>query len=620
MGSLLARAASQQALLDAWGEIRDNALEDGDAGKQVEAFEKDAALRISRISSSLLDGTWEPSPVVHVLVPKRDGVRHLGIPSVEDRIVDRSVKDVLDEFIDPLLMPWSVAYRRGLSVHTAVGFLLDARDEGRGWVARCDIKDCFESISRSGVLRRLYEVCADHALCELIRLLVHRPLVGRSAPRLRRDHGLHQGSPLSPLLANLYLDALDRDLVEAGYIPVRYADDIAVPVRDRVDGERALSLASAAARRIGLALNDGKSEVKAFDSGVSFLGQTLTNRSGPGRDELAHPLETTIYVERQGALLRSRGDRAVVEAGDEVLARVNFRRTREFVLHGRVGMTSHFLAQALQRGKRVVLTAEDGRYVGQFEPLVRASPHLRLAQYRTADHPGSALKGARPFVLGKLQNQRVLLLRYARGREVDLTRHIEVLESCHATAAGAASNAALMGAEGAGSRAYFSALPLLLPREWQFTQRVRRPPPDPINSMLSFGYTLLGNEGVAAASAAGLDPSIGFLHRPRNGRYSAALDLIEELRPVVVDTVVLTLVTKRMVSLGDFDFGEEFGCRLTQTGRRIFISAYERRMLRLMTYLDTGRRISYRVALHMQAKSLARALTVGEAYRPILWK
>ena len=138
--------------------------------------------------------------------------------------------------------------------------------------------------------------------------------------------------------------------------------------------------------------------------------------------------------------------------------------------------------------------------------------------------------------------------------------------------------------------------------------------------MLSFGYTLLTNEGLTAAAAAGLDPSVGFLHQPKNGRYSLALDLIEEFRPVIVDSIVLNLISRNMIRLEDFDITEEAGCRLTPHARRVYIAAYENRMLSLMTYRGTGRRVSYRVALHQQAKSLGRALTTDEPYESIIWK
>jgi CRISPR-associated protein Cas1 len=621
MGSLLQQAAADQVLLDAWDTVRSSALEDGIAGPEVERFEPAAARKIADIGLKLRSGSWQPRPARHLSISKRTGGRrNLAIPALEDRIVERALLSVLDPLIDPILMPWCVAYRRGLGVDDAVRALTEARDIGAAWVARCDVKDCFESLPRWRVITRLSEVCPDLELVDLVRAFVYRPVVGAGAPR-RRGRGLHQGSPLSPLLANLYLDTFDRELLAAGLQPIRFADDVAIPAESRAAGEIALARAADAARNLDLELNLGKSTVVSFDEGVEFLGRTVTATTGAGKTASAHPLETTVYVSHQGALLRSRGERAVVMSGAETLARINLRRIRQVVLFGRVGMTTAFIHQVLSRGIDVVLLEEDGRYVGRFHSTERATTHVRSTQYHASRKTSDMLRIGRCFVRGKVQNMRVMLLRLERRhgdlgfgpaiRRLDRAR-VQVDEIC--------SIPELMGVEGAATREYFQLWQRLLDPIWEFQGRRRRPPPDPINAMLSFGYTLLANEGVSAAASAGLDPYVGLLHQAHRGRAGIALDLIEELRPVIVDSVAFDLVSRGRIRPTDFDTTEERGCRLTDAARRQFVAAYERRMLQLITYQDSGRRISYRVALHQQARSLVTALEERGAYRPILWK
>ena len=621
MGSLLAHAATEQSLLSAWDEVREAALADGVAGPEVERFEAGAARHVAQISAKLHRGAWQPQPVHHVKMAKSSGgYRHLGIPVVEDRIVERAILSVLDPLIDPLLQPWSFAYRRGLGVDAAIRAVVEARDSGCGWVARCDIKDCFDAIPRWAVITLLRSVCDDPELVDLIRQFVYRPALGRRDSKASRGRGLHQGSPLSPLLANLYLDQLDRAAAAEGLRVVRFADDIAVPVETRADGERALALLDEAARALDLELNLGKSTVVSFDEGVDFLGQSVTSSSGVAPLASAHPLETTVYVAHQGALLRSRGERAIVQSGDETLARVNLRRVRQVVIFGRVGMTTAFIHQLLRRGIEVILLDEHGNLSGRFESVERATPHVRQAQYRVAGH-SAALGFARQFVAGKLQNMRVMLLRTERRYgELGYAPAVKRLAQARTKLSDAATVAEVMGFEGAGSREYFQLWTKALPAEWGFTGRARRPPPDPVNAMLSFGYTLLVNEGISAAVAAGLDPYVGLLHRAMRGRAAMALDLIEELRPTIVDSAVLGLIGRRAIRPEHFDTVPEVGCRLTDAGRRIFLDAYERRMLELVTYPGTSRRISYRVALHQQAKALAAALISNGEYRPLYWK
>jgi group II intron reverse transcriptase/maturase len=351
MGELLARAFTEQALLDAWDEVRPAALADGEAGPEVERFEAAAARRISELAASLADGSWAPAPVVRVKVAKpAGGHRRLGVPSLVDRIVERALLAELDRVIDPLLLPWSFAYRRGLGVRDAVACLVDARDAGATWVARADIDNCFDRIPRWEVLRRLRETLTDIQAVDLLRRLMNRPVVGEQQAAADRGLGLHQGSVVSPLLCNLYLDAFDRGMLAEGWQVIRYADDIAIPAQDRAGAERALAAAQEALEPLRLELDPATSQAGSFDQGVAFLASTVTATTGLGVEPLSHPLETVVYVDRQGSLLHSRGDRLVVEHQDQAVFKLSLRRIRQVVCLGRVGMTTAFLHQALDRG------------------------------------------------------------------------------------------------------------------------------------------------------------------------------------------------------------------------------------------------------------------------------
>ena len=622
MGALLNRAIAEQSLLDAWEAVRDSAYEDGEASAAVKAFEKRAAQRISEIGELIRWDKWSPDPVHAVSIPKSGGgVRRLGIPNVEDRIVERAVLGVLDPLIDPLLMPWSFGYRRGLGADDALRALVEARELGATWAVRADFEDCFDAVPRWPVVVRLQEVCDDAELVALVRRLVYRRVVGKDAPHASRKRGLHQGSPLSPLLANLYLDAFDRAMAERGWQVIRFADDFTIPVKSRADGERAIADGHECARAIDMELNLGKTTVVPFDQGVEFLGQTTTSTTGSGPLDSAHPLETTVFVDRQGALVRSKGDRLVVTDGDEVLARVAFRRVRQVVLFGRVGMTTPFIARALERGIDVIIAEESGGYIGRLSPLPRPAPQIRIAQYQRSVSPNSVVKLVRSIVTGKMQNQRVMLMRLDRRMEEPLLGpHIRRIDKRRDEASRAGALTALRGLEGAAARDYFQAFSQFLGGEWEWNGRVRRPPPDPVNAMLSFGYTLLAAEGVSACEAAGLDSAVGFLHQTHPGRPSMALDLIEEFRPIVVDAVVFALIGRRQVQPGDFERDEAGGCRMGDAARRAFLTAYEKRMLQLVTMPTERRRVSYRTAMFLQARNIAQAVQRDGEYTPVLWK
>lgn len=623
MGELTARAFTEQSLLDAWDQVRDAALADGRGGPEVDHFEAAAARSISRLCAELAGGAFQPRPVVAVDIAKpAGGVRHLAVPCLEDRIAERALLAELDAIIDPLLLPWSFAYRHGLGVRDAVACLVEAREAGATWVARADINDCFEHIPRWEVLRRLREVVPDTQAVDLIRRFLDRPVIGHRTARSERGVGLHQGSPLSPLLCNLYLDAFDRAMLAAGYRVIRYADDLAIPAPDRGSAEQALTQASEILDELRLELDAAKSRVISFDSGVPFLGSVVTSVTSPGALALSHPLETVVYVDRPGSLLRSRGDRLIVEQQDKVLFRLNLRRVRQVVCVGRVGMTTPFLHRALRDGIEVVLIDESGGPGGRLVPLDCGDATVRRAQYRLADDAPATRTLASAFVDGKIANMRVALLRAnRRSPDADVVAVADALGQSRLALAGASSYDEILGYEGSATRQYFRAWRTVIGADWGFTTRERRPPPDPVNAMLSFGYTLLTHEAVAALGAAGLDPAVGYLHQSRWGRPSLALDLIEEFRPVVVDAVVLRCVSTGIVRAEEFDTDPDRGCRMIPRARHAFLAAYERRMLTLLTHEPTGRRVSYRVGIELQARSLARTiLDPDRSYRPVRWK
>ncbi|MGI8815024.1 MAG: CRISPR-associated endonuclease Cas1 [Pseudonocardia sp.] len=610
-------------MLDAWAVVRDAALADGEPDREVDLFEASAARRISELAEALAMGSWVPQPVRRIEITKPSGgVRRLGIPPLADRVVERALLGVLDPEIDPRLLPWSFAYRRGLGSRDAVAALTEARDSGMGWVARADIKDCFERIPQWEVLRRLRDVIDDERVVHLVGLLLDRAVVGGRTAAADRGRGLHQGSVLSPLLSNLYLDTFDRRMLDAGWRVIRYSDDFAVPVQTRSDGERAITSAGTELEDLRLELNTGKSHVSSFEDGVEFLGQRTTASTMNATEARSHPLETSVYVDRQGSLIRVRGEYLVVVDGEESLLRLNLRRIKQVVCYGRVGLTTAFLHRAAERGIEVVLLTKGGSLGARLTVPCASDPTARRAQYRVADDETSSRVVAAAMVRGKIDNMRVTLLRTARReQDADAAVGAERLDGIAERLTAAKSLDEVLGHEGAATREYFQSLQRLVDPIFNFRGRQRRPPPDPINAMLSYGYTILCHEAIAAAEVAGLDPMVGFLHRHRYGRPALALDLMEEFRPMTVDVAVWRCISTRQIRPEQFTIEPDTGCRMADDARYTFLAAYERRMLTLTSHPGAGRRVSFRVALSIQAKALARALQdPDEPYRALRWK
>jgi CRISPR-associated protein Cas1 len=238
---------------------------------------------------------------------------------------------------------------------------------------------------------------------------------------------------------------------------------------------------------------------------------------------------------------------------------------------------------------------------------------LRIAQHAVAASKERALTLARRFVSTKIKNCRTLLRRNA---EPLAPRVLEELRRLAEAAERATEASTLLGLEGAAARVYFESFGAMLrPPEtslarFDFEQRSRRPPRDAINALLSFVYALLVRDLTVICATVGLDPYLGLYHRPRYGRPALALDLMEEFRPLIADSVVLQLVNTGAIRAGHF-VARSVGVALTPAGRVKVLEQYERRMEELVTHPVFGYRVSYRRILEVQARLLGRTL-MGE--------
>ena len=329
----------------------------------------------------------------------------------------------------------------------------------------------------------------------------------------------------------------------------------------------------------------------------------------------------TLYVTEPGARIEKDYQRLLVTKDDEVLQRVPLARVDQVVLVGRVGVTTPALLALLDAGVGLTLIAPNGRLRGRLMPPLSLHAPLRRAQYEVEQDADFCLAFARAVVRGKLVNSRTMMRRLLRRRrKEDLPEHLlQRVQDGLDAAEQADSLDALRGIEGAAARAYFGFLRASLRVEMGFARRARRPPPDPVNALLSLGYTLLGAAMISALDVVGLDPYVGFFHADKYGRPALALDLIEEFRAPVVDSLVLTLVNKRLIEAHDFERGRGGGWYLNRHGSRVFYREFTDRLETQVKHW-TGRRFSYRKLLEVQARVAASVIRGKRPrYRPFAW-
>jgi CRISPR-associated protein Cas1 len=319
-----------------------------------------------------------------------------------------------------------------------------------------------------------------------------------------------------------------------------------------------------------------------------------------------------------------------VRQGDRVVHRARLGEVREVQLFGQVEITSASLAALARRGVDVVFLTRRGQFRARLVGPASPQAALRLAQLRRCLDEGFAASVAGAMVAGKVTHQRQVLLRAQRRlRDEDLAEVLGRLRLLAEECQRRPDLERLRGLEGQAAALYFSQLGKLVAAEGMaFTGRSRRPPRDPINACLSFGYTLLGNVVESEVLRCGLDPMLGFLHQPHHGRKSLMLDLLEEFRPFI-DTLVLRLVNRRQLGPVDFERGsveveevlaeeggpagpEGEGTYLNATGRRIFLNEFFGRLRERLHYPPRGGSFELRDIIREQGYLLARVIEGGE--------
>ncbi|MGV9678752.1 CRISPR-associated endonuclease Cas1 [Nocardia sp. NPDC003482] len=606
--------ASFEELNRAWGDILDR----GDSSEQlyvpIARFAENAESRLAELRSELLNGTFRPARLHEVSIPKSDGdFRRLAVPAIRDRIVERALLSVITPHIDPLLGAGSFAYRSGLGVADAVQAVVRLRDEGMNWVLRADIADCFGSIPREHAVRLVRAALPDPSVDALVAMLTTRRVLTRGG--LREVPGIPQGTSLSPLLSNLVLVALDDALFDRGFPVVRYADDFTVVCATAEDAWEAARTAAEALRKLRMTLSEDKTAVMSFEEGFAFLGEDFGPRYPPSIDEhrIAEPTRRVVYLALQGSRVSiGKGRLAVETRDDEPILNVPISHVARIVCFGSIGVSAGVRSWAFANDVEIVFLSRRGTYLGQMHAASSPTRAARLrAHLRAADDPSVRTRFARTVVDAKLRHQLTVLRRFGRRDHADdLADRIGQISAAASMLPMAETPSEVMGLEGAAGRNYFAGLEILLPADFGFHGRTRRPPMDVVNAALSYGYAVLLGECVSALVACGLDPAFGLLHAEQEARPSLALDLMEEFRPLVVDQAVLTAIRRNALTPehGTHRDGES-GIWLTKAGKHVLADGYERRMLQLTSGALPGFSGSLRRHLYRQAERLAATLS-----------
>ncbi|HLI62910.1 MAG TPA: CRISPR-associated endonuclease Cas1 [Terriglobales bacterium] len=334
----------------------------------------------------------------------------------------------------------------------------------------------------------------------------------------------------------------------------------------------------------------------------------------PARDDLR-----PLYVTGHGLIIGKTGDVLRIRARDKAVQEVRLGEISQVNVFGNVQLTASAIEGLCRADKPVAHFSYGGWFYGLTQGMGLRNVFLRRRQFALAEQPLFCLGVARQLTAAKIRNQRTMLRR--NHIEPPPALMAQLRRAAHRAAA-AADLEELLGIEGTAARLYFGAFAGMLKSEeggeqrefsFDFLGRNRRPPRDPINALLSFAYSLLTKDLTIICHCIGFDPFVGYFHQPRFGRPALALDLLEEFRPLIADSAVLSAINTRMVTPGDF-IRVGAAVSLKPAGRKALIRAYEQRMDTLVTHPLFGYRVNYRRVLEIQARLLARVIE-GEAPR-----
>lgn len=340
-------------------------------------------------------------------------------------------------------------------------------------------------------------------------------------------------------------------------------------------------------------------------------------------------LLNTLFVTSEDNYIRLEGENIVIQADEEIIARFPLHTLEGILYFGYKGASPALMGACAKQNISLAFLTPRGRFLCRVSGQSHGNVLLRKKQYRMSEDPVASCQLARWFLIGKLFNTRWSLERATRDHPQRVDKE-KLKETCVELAAyiqlidRAATLEELRGFEGRAAASYFNVLDELFLQNkdvFYFRGRNRRPPLDKVNAMLSLAYTLLGNDCASALESVGLDAYVGFLHRDRPGRTSLALDLMEELRPLVVDRFVVSCVNNRVIRPEHFETSENGAVTMTDDGRKTFMGAYQTRKKEMIQHPFLDERIPWGLVPYVQALLLARYLREDmDSYPPFLWK
>lgn len=333
-----------------------------------------------------------------------------------------------------------------------------------------------------------------------------------------------------------------------------------------------------------------------------------------------NPRIKTLFLAEHGTTLGKEHERFTLKKDGKIIKRIPLIHVNQIMIFGNSQLTTQVMQFCLQQNIPIYLLSGQGRYFGMIDAFSTDSVTLHKQQFKQADNPRFCLELAKQLIKGKITNTRLILKRLTRHRQAQAFENGSIkLNASLRQISQAQTLDQLRGIEGNAAHIYFQAIATTVDPKWNFHKRNKQPPTDPINAMLSYGYTLLFYNVYSFLRTRGLNPHIGHLHAMRTGHPALASDLMEEFRSIIVDAVVLNIVLNNKLNIEDFEIKNNYACHLNAKARGLFIRQIENKLNAALTHPISGLKLDYRRCIEHQVKNLANHIKNPETpYQPCI--
>lgn len=583
------------------------------------------------IRDAIYSGNYSPGIVKQREIVSKVG-KHRIISQINtvDRFILRAVAQVVSGVLDTEFSEHSYAYRENKGTLAAAEYAASCMQDGKKWSAELDIQHFFDCIPHDRMIEKLRRYVKDERVINLIISFLHCTIED-DYHISQKTLGIVQGSPLSPVLSNLYLNDIDQYMEEKGYYFCRFGDNINTYTTSYEQAWKQLQeIKNYLQEKEALLINEGRTGVfKGMNR--RLLGFVFEEKGEKVIVKRAKNAEKTVFkgwyttgiqkVDRNYHLINdgilTRQDYNILFENKERKKYIPVETMDSLYIYSNTIFTSEFFSFMNKKGLHIAFFDKFGEKIGSFVPQnSRKNMKTGIKQIEIYQNDRERLEIARKLEIASVANLRANLRYYGRRKESEiLTQAVEQMSVYIKKLNEAQDINGLMLIEAQARQKYYQCFnEILNNKEFAFTKRTRRPPKDPLNSMISFGNTMLYQRIANEINRTSLDIRIGFVHAAGFRAESLNLDIADLFKPIIVDRTIFTLVNRKMIHAADFVEVENEGIFISGEGKRLFIREFERKIYQ--TILIDGQQRTYDYVIKREIQKIKKYVEQGEKYVP----